>query len=138
MGISFRRVGANLAAEVEGIDLAKPLPDAEARDAIRDGLAEHQLLIFRDQVISSDRLMEFGRSFGELSVHPFAPHVEDTPALIRFGERRRDAAIRHRRVAFRRDLPRRAADGDRALAPRWCPRSAATPCSPRCRRPTRG
>ena len=83
MGISFRRVGANLAAEVEGIDLAAPLPDAD-RDAIRDGLAEHQLLIFRDQVITSDRLMEFGRSFGELSVHPFAPHVEDTPALIRF------------------------------------------------------
>ena len=83
MGISFRRVGANLAAEVEGIDLAAPLLDTD-RDAIHDGLAEHQLLIFRDQVISSDRLMEFGRSFGELSVHPFAPHVEDTPALIRF------------------------------------------------------
>ena len=83
MSLSFRRVGANLAAEVTGIDLARPLDD-EAREAIHDGLAEHQLLIFRDQVITSDDLMAFGECFGELSVHPFAPHVEGTPALIRF------------------------------------------------------
>ncbi len=83
MGISFRQVGANLAAEVEGVDLAEPLDDA-ARDAIHDGLARHQLLIFRDQEITADQLMAFGERFGELSVHPFAPHVADTPALIRF------------------------------------------------------
>ena len=79
----FRRVGANLAAEVTGVDLSKPIDD-QTRDAILDGLAEHQLLIFRDQDITSDRLMAFGERFGELSVHPFAPHVEDTPTLIRF------------------------------------------------------
>ena len=83
MGISFRQVGANLAAEVAGVDLAGPLDDA-ARDAIHDGLARHQLLIFRDQEITADQLMAFGERFGELSVHPFAPHVADTPALIRF------------------------------------------------------
>ncbi len=83
MGISFRQVGANLAAEVAGVDLARPLDDA-AREAIHDGLARHQLLIFRDQEITADQLMAFGERFGELSVHPFAPHVADTPALIRF------------------------------------------------------
>ena len=83
MGISFRQVGANLAAEVAGVDLAGPLDDA-AREAIHDGLARHQLLIFRDQEITADQLMAFGERFGELSVHPFAPHVADTPALIRF------------------------------------------------------
>jgi len=57
-------VGANLAAEVEGVDLARPLSDAD-RDTIHDGLAEHQLLIFRDQEITSDRLMEFGERFGD-------------------------------------------------------------------------
>ena len=83
MSLSFRRVGANLGAEVSGIDLARPL-DGAARDAIGDGLAEHELLIFRDQEITAGQLMAFGRAFGELSVHPFAPHVEGTPALIRF------------------------------------------------------
>ena len=83
MSLCFRPVGANLAAEVAGVDLARPLSGGD-RDAILDGLAEHQLLIFRDQVIDSEQLMAFGRSFGELSVHPFAPHVEGAPALIRF------------------------------------------------------
>ena len=83
MSPSFRRVGASLGAEVGGVDLARPLGDA-ARDAIRDGLAEHEILIFRDQEISAGQLMAFGEAFGALSVHPFAPHVEGTPALIRF------------------------------------------------------
>ena len=83
MSLSFRRVGANLGAEVSGADLAGPL-DGAVRDAILDGLAEHELLIFRNQKITAKQLIAFGEALGELSVHPFAPHVDGTPALIRF------------------------------------------------------
>ena len=79
----FRRIGANLGAEVEGVDLRRALDEAGFR-AIHDGLAEHELLIFHDQEIDSAQLIAFGERFGELSVHPFAPHAADNPALIRF------------------------------------------------------
>ncbi len=81
--LTIRRAGANLGAEVSGVDLRRPLDD-ETFHAIRDALAEHELLIFRDQDIASDRLIAFGERFGELSMHPFAPRDADTPTLIRF------------------------------------------------------
>src|SRR5262249_19903173 len=39
---------------------------------------------FRGQNISSDDLMNFGRRFGELTVHPFAPRGGKAPELIKF------------------------------------------------------
>jgi taurine dioxygenase len=82
-GITIRRAGVNLGAEIEDLDLRKPLPP-EAFAAIEAALVEHELLIFRDQRISADDLMRFGRCFGELTVHPFAPNEGETPELIRF------------------------------------------------------
>jgi alpha-ketoglutarate-dependent taurine dioxygenase len=54
-GVTVTRVGAYLGAEVAGVDLRKPLSD-EVRDAIEDALAENELLIFRNQDISSQNL----------------------------------------------------------------------------------
>jgi len=88
-GVTIRRLGVFLGAEVSGVDLRKPLPDAQFR-AIEAALAENELLVFRDQDISADNLMDFGRRFNELTVHPFAPHEKEAPVLIRFrndGER---------------------------------------------------
>jgi taurine dioxygenase len=47
-GVTVKRVGVNLGAEVSGIDLRKPLTDAQFR-AIDNALVENELLIFRDQ-----------------------------------------------------------------------------------------
>jgi taurine dioxygenase len=41
-------------------------------------------MIFREQEITSDQLMAFGRRFGELTVHPFSPNDADAPQLIKF------------------------------------------------------
>jgi taurine dioxygenase len=76
-----KRVGAFLGAEVMGVDLTRPL-DAAAVDTIRLAHAEHGVLVFPDQEISSEDLMRFGRYFGELSVHPFSTSTEETPELI--------------------------------------------------------
>ncbi len=78
-----KRVGASLGAEVSGIDLAQPLDDAQF-DAINAALAEYEVLIFRDQAITADQQMAFGRRFGELTVHPFSPRDEEAPELIVF------------------------------------------------------
>ena len=82
-GVTVTRVGVNLGAEISGVDLRQPLSD-EAFDAIQAALVEHELIIFRDQEITSDNLIEFGRRFGQLTVHPFSPHDEKAPVLIKF------------------------------------------------------
>jgi taurine dioxygenase len=82
-GITATRVGVNLGAEISGVDLRQPLQDAAFR-AIDDALVENELIIFRDQEITSDNLMDFGRRFGELTVHPFSPNEASAPQLIKF------------------------------------------------------
>ncbi len=82
-GITVTRVGANLGAEISGVDLRQPLDDTTF-DAIQDALVENELIIFHDQEITSEQLMAFGRRFGNLSVHPFSPNDKDVPELIKF------------------------------------------------------
>lgn len=83
-GITVRRVGVNLGAEISGIDLRQPMLDAQF-EAISQALVDNELIIFRDQDISSEQLIAFGRRFNELTVHPFAPNEgKDAPYLIKF------------------------------------------------------
>ena len=82
-GVTVTRAGVYLGAEVSDVDLRQPLSDAQFA-AIETALVENELIIFRDQEISSDDLMRFGRRFGELTVHPFAPNEGAAPQLIKF------------------------------------------------------
>jgi taurine dioxygenase len=82
-GVTVTRVGANLGAEISGVDLRQPLSD-EVLSAIEDALVENELIIFRNQEINSQQLMDFGSRFGELTVHPFAPSGAEAPQLIKF------------------------------------------------------
>ena len=82
-GVTVTKTGVHLGAEVSGVDLRKPLSQAQF-DAINAALVEHALIVFRGQNISSDNLMDFGRRFGDLTVHPFAPRGGKAPELIKF------------------------------------------------------
>jgi taurine dioxygenase len=83
-GVTVKRVGAYLGAEVSGVDLGKPLSDAQF-EAVENALVENELIILREQDISSDDLMRFGRRFNDLTVHPFAPNEgKNAPELIKF------------------------------------------------------
>ena len=77
----LRRTGVFLGAEITGIDLTQPL-DEDTVQALRLAHAEHGVLVFPGQVISSADLERFGRCFGELSVHPFSTSSADAPQLI--------------------------------------------------------
>ena len=68
--------GAHLGAEIFGIDLRKSV-DSETFQVINKAFVEHELLIFYNQPISSDQLIEFAQNFGQLSVHPFSPNSDD-------------------------------------------------------------
>src|SRR5262245_7107227 len=108
-GLTITRVGAHIGAEITGIDLRKPVSD-EVRDAIEDALAANELLIFRNQDISSQNLIDFGSRFGELTVHPFAPKDKDVSVLIKFRNDETNPPFRtdvwHSDETFRKEPPK--------------------------------
>ena len=81
--VTVRRIGAACGAEIDGIDLSQPLDNATFSE-IEAAFVEHEVLVFRDQDISTEDQKTFGRRFGDLTVHPFAPSSEDAPELIVF------------------------------------------------------
>ncbi len=84
--IRLRRVGAFLGAEVTGVDLSRALDEATIA-AIGNAHAEHGVLVFPDQVISAEDLKRFGRSFGDLTVHPFSTSAKEAPELIVYDQK---------------------------------------------------
>jgi taurine dioxygenase len=82
-GLTVTKVGVHLGAEISGVDLRRPLTNEQFK-AIDETLVEHELITFRNQAITSEDLIAFGRRFGELTVHPFAPKDGNAPELIKF------------------------------------------------------
>lgn len=70
-----------IGAEIEGIDLSRPLAAATV-SALRQALLDWKVLFFRDQDITTEQHLAFARCFGELEVHPFAPHKPDYPEVL--------------------------------------------------------
>jgi alpha-ketoglutarate-dependent 2,4-dichlorophenoxyacetate dioxygenase len=65
MPITMRQVGPCLAAEVDGVDITKPL-SPEQVDAIHAGMDRYAVLIFHDQQINDEQQLAFTRSLGEI------------------------------------------------------------------------
>lgn len=80
-GLSIRRIAGALGAEIEGIDLAADLSEADIGQ-IRRALVEHQVIFFRDQQLSPDRQVAFGRRFGPLNIHPYVAGMDDHPEVM--------------------------------------------------------
>lgn len=68
-------------AEVSGVDLSTPIDDITL-NKIREALALHLVLFFRDQKLTSAQHKAFGRRFGELHVHPAAPKDTEHPEIL--------------------------------------------------------
>jgi taurine dioxygenase len=79
--ISLATLTPAIGAEVGGVDLSRPL-DADILVALRGALLDHKVLFFRDQDITTDQHLAFARSFGELEIHPFAPHKPGYPEVL--------------------------------------------------------
>src|SRR5215467_12448184 len=70
-----------IGAEIGGVDLSQPLGN-QTFEEIHRALAENQVIFFRDQHISEQQHLDFGRGFGKLHVHPAAPHAPGHPELM--------------------------------------------------------
>ena len=74
--LAVRPMTGVLGAEIDGLDLAGDLSD-ETIAAVRAALVEHHVVVFRNQRLSMEQQLAFGRRFGELDTHPFV-HGNDT------------------------------------------------------------
>ena len=70
-----------IGAEVEGVDLSRPL-DVRTVSALRRALLDWKVLFFRDQDITTEQHLAFARNFGDLEVHPFAPQKPGYPEVL--------------------------------------------------------
>lgn len=78
--VKVERVSPVLGAKVSGLDLARPLDNAEAQKVI-DTFHEHKVLVLPGQDISHERLEGFARLFGEPYSHPMAAGMEGASAV---------------------------------------------------------
>jgi alpha-ketoglutarate-dependent 2,4-dichlorophenoxyacetate dioxygenase len=65
MTVKLRQIGPCFAAEVDGIDMRKPLSPDEVT-AIHEGMNEYAVLVFHDQDIDGQQHLAFTLSLGEL------------------------------------------------------------------------
>ena len=70
-----------IGATLHGVDLARPLTD-DAFEEIHAAWMAHQVIFLRDQHISAEQHLAFGRRFGELHIHPAAPYAHGNPELM--------------------------------------------------------
>jgi taurine dioxygenase len=64
----IRPLAGHVGAEVVGLDLTRPLDDADFARIHRAHL-DHHVVVFRDQRITPEQLISFSRRFGVLQIH---------------------------------------------------------------------
>ncbi len=104
MAIDVKRITATLGAEVSGVDLAEV--DADTFEQLRKAWLDHKVLVIRDQHISTEQHIAFGRMFGDLEIHPFATGLEDYPEIVKIkstAEHRYAASNWHSDVTWREE-----------------------------------
>ena len=72
--ITVTKIGGALGAEIGGVDISKKLDDATVK-GIHQALLDHLVIFFRDQELTDDDLIRFGKNFGELA--PLPPHRQN-------------------------------------------------------------
>src|SRR5260221_7097418 len=80
--IVVRKMTPAIGAEIEGLDLTRPL-DEEQLARIHRALLDNLVIFFREQALTHAQHKAFGEHFGKLHIHP-APlgTVEGHPEVI--------------------------------------------------------
>ena len=79
--LEIRRLAGALGAEIAGVNLAHDLTDDTILE-LKHALVEHQVIFFRDQGLSPEQQMQFGRRFGPLNIHPFVGGMAEHPEVM--------------------------------------------------------
>jgi taurine dioxygenase len=80
--ISVAPIAGALGAEIDGVDIGKPIDDATFAE-IRRAWNENLVIFFRNQTLDDDALVAFGRRFAPLFRHPNLITEGPYPDIVR-------------------------------------------------------
>ena len=78
--MKIKKLTEHIGAEISDIRIDS-LGQSEV-DEIKEAWLAHKVLVFRNQPISVEAHIAFGKRFGELEIHPFADNLDDYPEII--------------------------------------------------------
>ncbi len=78
--LEIRPMSGSTGVEIGGVDLSETLPDATIA-GIRGALAEHGVVVFRDQTLTPEQHIAAARRFGEVNVNRFFAHADGYPEI---------------------------------------------------------
>lgn len=78
--IDVRPMTGTIGAEVANVDLRAF--DDEIITELRQAWLDHKVLFFRDQDLTHQQHLDYGKAFGELEIHPFVEHVDGFPEIL--------------------------------------------------------
>jgi len=79
--LQIHKVSGALGAELSGVDLSQDIPDSVIAE-IRQAFVEHQVVFFRDQALTPNQQVAFGRRFGPLNIHPYVAGMDAYPEVM--------------------------------------------------------
>jgi taurine dioxygenase len=91
--IAVRPIAGALGAEIDGVDLARPLDQAVVAE-IRQAFLDHLVVFFRAQKLTPQGLLAFARGFGEPMPYPQLAGLPDCPLITPV------VKLEHERVNF--------------------------------------
>ncbi|WP_130832251.1 taurine dioxygenase [[Erwinia] mediterraneensis] len=79
--LTITALGPRIGAQVEHLDLTRPLSDGQF-EQLYHALLRHQVLFLRDQAITPQQQRALAGRFGDLHIHPVYPHAEGVDEII--------------------------------------------------------
>lgn len=78
--LDVRPVSGSLGAEIFGVNLAELTDDAFGE--IYRAFVEYQAIIFRDQALTTDQYLAFGKRWGDIQLYPYAKGLQSHPEIL--------------------------------------------------------
>ena len=79
--ISVLPMSPTIGAEIGGVRMSGDVTDEQIAE-IRQALLDWKVIFFRDQAMTDDEHVAFGRRFGELEIHPFGSNHKTHPEIL--------------------------------------------------------
>ncbi len=80
-GIAIAPIAGAIGAEIDGVDLAADLSDAQV-SVLRQALLDHCVIFFRDQKLDAEQHKRLARRFGDIFVHPNFDTGDHDPEIV--------------------------------------------------------
>lgn len=80
--IDVKPISGALGAEIHGLDIGKELSNEEMKKEVRRAFLEHGVIFFRDQNLTPEQHIYFGKWFGPLNRHPVLAPLEGYPDIL--------------------------------------------------------